>query len=184
MPRYNIALLPPDNIAQKLYHFCDKYLDGLCDGYQIDPERALAHITLCQFRTDVLTPDLIQKLQNFPFDFSKLSLSIAGFYTSHTTSENHQNHIWTGFFTMGNGELNIQQAAIHAMLLQQDGCDPLTASSPAYFPHLTVGRHKKDVLLPSISGEDMLFDKDISGWCLSLGEADNNGVYLSVVNEF
>ena len=51
-PRFNLALMPRDkDITEALYSHAHT-LRKAAAGYCIAPDKALAHVTLCQFRAD------------------------------------------------------------------------------------------------------------------------------------
>lgn len=180
MPRYNIALLPPKNIAEKLYKFSDTYFSIGSDGYLLKINQAIPHITLCQFKTESDLNDIAGDFSNL--DYSHLNLNISGFYVQHTHSENHQNHIWCGFSVSREPPLIMLQADV-SDILHAHKCDVRTGSFDAYFPHLTIARLPLGADIPKLSSRDLLFDKEVSGWSLSIGLSDENGQYLSVIKE-
>lgn len=179
MSRFNLVYTPTESsFAAKCIELATSVFGRVADGYLLQNESAIPHVTLAQFEGSR------EKLEGLWLDVrqtcpQRISLTIDLVYCQRGRDE-HQDYIWIGFGISREKVLVDHQRQIVSRL--RSDFNPITKAGDDYFPHLTLARIRNtpDTVIPQIRWASAEFALDTQEFCLALGPSDPNGVLLDI----
>jgi len=131
-PRFNLALMPRDeDITEALYSHAH-ILRKAAAGYCIAPNKALAHVTLCQFCAD---DDIHAKRITDQFIGTACRIKITGLYQRPYPADPAL--LWFGYSVQHDEDLMALQHSAHQSLTKTAD-SVLTGTAHDYDPHFTL----------------------------------------------
>ena len=175
-PRFNLALMPRDeDITEALYSHAH-ILRKAAAGYCIAPNKALAHVTLCQFRAD---DDMHAKRITDQFIGTACQIRITGLYQRPYPADPAL--LWFGYSVQHDEHLMALQHSAHQSLTKTAD-SVLTGTAHDYDPHFTLARiHNAGPLDIQTFFTSPCLNADIA-CSVHLGRSDENGQYLETVS--
>lgn len=162
MNYYNVVLLPPKELSEKLIAFAQDNFKDFADGYCLS-ESVFPHITLCQFKAEKVPNISMDNVNKTPCLMTP--------------------HIRVGSECYVGVELVVKNdywlLSLHNNIKHKLISKEVEILTNDYSPHLTFcGVHENDqhkVNLNDVS-EDLLGTHE--GWTVQVGNSDENGQYL------
>lgn len=176
LPRYNIALLPTQAAINQAFYKSAKILQPYANGYCLNPENALPHVTVSQFRAkdDAEAIKIFQSLVG-----KEITVNNSGIYITDGTLQ-YSGKIWTGFIVNREKTLMDFQEKVVAAISQPD-IEVLNTTRDGYFPHFTLALFTTlPPSLPTGFYDHALINTPIP--CRPcLGASDENGQFLRIL---
>lgn len=182
MRYYNIVLRPPENLEIMCVEHAQKILGDVHNGYCLEKQKALPHITLLQFNTSEgsIEAEIDRRLKAINTSFYE-RISFTGFYaTPRHAMENV--HLWVGLEVKKTPALqDLHETIVSSM----EGLD-IVISNPIkghYWPHLTLGRINSGKTIRDVGLDPALWARDgFKGWTVRFRKSDKLGQYLSTIS--
>lgn len=173
---YNFAYRPADPaFAEACVEFAQKRFGSMADGYVLAPDKALPHVTVCDFSAEeALLPGLWQKLApqiapTIDLEFDRAS--------ARTGTGPHTGFVWCELGVIRT-PLLVEQQEIIASELKKQKLVCHTGLGADYSPHLTFARVPQPSFVNSGAFfPEALLDPEPRRFYFSLGLSNENGVY-------
>lgn len=183
MIRYILALVPSKKCALSFIQAAQSMFAPLNDGYLLNDENSLPHITICAFECD--EPEKIEKLyedlRNCKIE--PCPVKILGLMLK---KGKHPLHHYSVGLSIARDDPILQLHYKIRSLLIAHQITPVNPSMDLYQPHLTLAgiawKPSERVILDSKI--DDLISMPIEEFHLTLGRSDAIGQYLEVLYEF
>ncbi len=176
--RYNIAACPVEERVCDLLFEQAALFEGVADGYCLGKERALPHLTLCQFSAED-DPGALRLAE--PFLSRPLDIAPVGFYINPDIADIRES-LWIGYAVTRAAALIALQSRILEALAGK-GVEIFTHKGDSYFPHFTLARVQRT----AIDFPAAFFAKGIIGGSVEcricLGRSGPMGQFLHRVSD-
>ena len=178
LPRFNIAAVPVESVCRKDFFRAAESLGSQEDGYLLAPNKALPHVTLCQFRAQN-DEEAIQLVKDFIGE--EMVLRTAGVYLS-KAGGGRGGKFCIGYIVACSDRLTSLQSEI-VDRLRKNSVEVFTKRGKDYFPHFTLARTTKPAtkLDEKIVFSERLIEAPLA--CrVRLGSSDENGQFLKTLD--
>lgn len=174
LQRYNLAACPIEYHDNDRFYKIASNFDALSNGYCLQRDHALPHVTLCQFRTadNQNAIDLAREYLSINVEVSVSEIYIKPYLQTDA--------YWIGFTVQRAEPLMKLQSKIVDQFLAKS-VETLVGVGNDYFPHFTVAR----IFAAGSPLNQLLSDKPLLSrtipCCLRLGLSDENGQFTRVL---
>jgi 2'-5' RNA ligase len=173
MPRYNLAYCPTDDsFAETCISFAYSELRDLADGFILNAQNSLPHVTLMQFQAEEEQIDLLWRQATALCKTQyNVNLESMGLRNSFRTG-----HVWVELNIIHEPVLLEMQNNV-AIALKASGAELLTPFGQGYHPHLSLARLKQAPSPMPIWPDKMNLTQP-QRFGLTLGLSDETGSYV------